>query len=149
MRRELGAPLAPAPLPAGIDLVPFTPAVAPACRDLMNRVYDEGFGDPIPFEHWWPRVSGDPDYDPSMMFVATADSQIIGLCHGWQEPFIKDLVVDPAWRRHGLGAALLTLALAAYAARGAAFIDLKTDVDNLRAQALYLKLGFVIVERVG
>lgn len=149
MRRNLEAPIASAPLPAGLSLVPFTPQVAPACRELMNRVYGEAFGDTMPFAVWWPWVSEDAEYDPSMMFVATAGGSVVGFCHGWHVPFIKDLVVDLPWQRRGLGAALLTLALAEYRARGKSYVDLKTDVDNLRAQSVYRKLGFTIVERVG
>jgi ribosomal protein S18 acetylase RimI-like enzyme len=149
MRRDLQAPIAPTSVPAGVSIAPFTPDMAPACRELMNRVYGEAFGDTMPFDIWWPWVSQDAEYDPSMMFVATAGSDVVGFCHGWREPFIKDLVVGEAWRRRGLGAALLSRALEAYASRGAASVDLKTDVANLRARALYKKLGFVVVERLG
>ena len=148
MRRDLSAPIAPAPLPADIALVPFTADIAPACRELMDRVYAEAFGEAMPFAVWWPWVSGDAEYDPSMMFVAAAEGTIVAFCHGWRDAFIKDLVVDGEWRRRGLGGALLTLALADYARRGHPSVDLKTDVDNLTAQSLYTRLGFAIVERV-
>lgn len=149
MRRDLTLPLTPAPLPSGIDLVPFTETTARACRELMDRVYAEGFGDPWPFDAWWKWVTTDADYDASFMLVAVRGADIVGFCHCWTGAFVKDLVVDRSHRGQGLGGALLTLALSACKAIDAPFVDLKTDVDNLTAQSLYRKYGFTIVERVG
>jgi ribosomal protein S18 acetylase RimI-like enzyme len=145
MRRDLTAPIMPAPLPEGVVLQPFDAPIAPACRDLMNRAYDEV----VPFDKWWNWLTADSEYDPAYVYVACADKAVIGFCHSWTEPFVKDLVVDEAFRRRGLGAALLTKAMTIYATRGEAFVDLKTDVDNLTAQSLYRRLGFEIVERIG
>jgi ribosomal protein S18 acetylase RimI-like enzyme len=149
MRRQLAVPVADAPLPAGTLLRPFDFETARACRDLMNRVYAEGFGEPVDFETWWPWLTGDADYDARLMFVATADGRVAGVCHCWSGAFIKDIVVAPSSRKRGLGAALVTMALLACKERDAPFVDLKTDVDNVKAQSLYRRLGFEIVERVG
>lgn len=148
MRRPLDAPIAPAALPPGLRLVPFDITTARACRDLMNRVYAEGFGDARDFDEWWPWLTTDSDYDPALLFVAAKDDIIVGFCHCWTGAFIKDLVVYRSTRGQGLGAALITTALLACRDRGAPFVDLKTDVDNTRAQSLYRRLGFEIVERV-
>lgn len=116
----------------------------------MRRSYPGGLGDNgISFDGFWQWLTTDAEFDPALIFIAEADSDVVGLCHCWTGNFIKDLVVDAAWRRRGLGAALLTMALEAFAARGAASVDLKTDVDNLTAQSLYKRLGFEIVERIG
>lgn len=149
MRRPLNAPIAPAAMPAGVRLIPFDIITARACRDLMNRVYAEGFGDARDFDEWWPWLTTDADYDPALMFVAVKDESIVGFCHCWTGAFIKDVVVDRFSRGHGLGAALVTSALLACRDRGAPFVDLKTDIDNCKAQSLYRRLGFAIVERVG
>ncbi|MBL8597935.1 MAG: GNAT family N-acetyltransferase [Devosia sp.] len=150
MRRDLDAPLADAPLPAALTLLPFDIDTARLCRELMNYVYADGFGDSaVAFDAWWTWVTTDADYAPELMFVAAEQGRVVGFCHCWRDGFIKDLVVDRAWRKRGLGAALLTMALAASTARGIPFVDLKTDVDNATAQSLYRHLGFRIVERVG
>jgi ribosomal protein S18 acetylase RimI-like enzyme len=149
MRRDLSAPVAILPLPEGVALERFTPALAPACRELMNAVYADGYGDVVPFERWWDWVSNSDDYDPSLVLVAIASGAPVGFCHGWLDPFIKDVVVAHQWRRRGLAAAMLTTLLADYRRRGAPSVDLKTDVDNLAAQALYRNLDFEIIERVG
>jgi ribosomal protein S18 acetylase RimI-like enzyme len=150
MRRDLSTPIAPGSLPAGIALVPFTVEAARASRELMNRVYEEGLGDDgITFDGWWQWLTTDADYDETLMYVAAQDGVVVGFCHCWRRSFIKDLVVDAAVRRRGLGTALLTLALTDFARLGSTYVDLKTDVDNVTAQSLYQRLGFEIVERIG
>ena len=149
MRRDLTAPIAPATLPEDITLVPFGRSNARECCELMNRVYGTSHGNaPEPFESWWASLLADSEYDPALMFVPTANGAVVGFCHCWNVPFIKDLVVDPRFRRQGLGSALLTMALNAFASRSAASVDLKTDIGNETAQSLYRRLGFVIVERI-
>ena len=76
MRRDLGKPIAPAPLPSGIEVLPFDESAARQCRELMNRVYSGGFGDDAAFEDWWPWLIGDTDYDPRLMFVAARDVDV-------------------------------------------------------------------------
>ena len=148
MRRDLGKPIAPSELPAGLRLVPFDIDTARASRELMNRVYGEGFGDVVDFETWWRWLTSDADYDQRLMFVAARDGDVVGFCHCWTGAFIKDVVVESSARGIGLGAALVTMALLACRARGAPSVDLKTDVENVKAQSLYRRLGFEIVERV-
>jgi ribosomal protein S18 acetylase RimI-like enzyme len=146
MRRDLAVPIAPAPLPQGVRIVPFDETNARATRELMNRVYAQGFGDQRSYEDWWPWLSGDSEYDRSLVFVAVADSGVVGVCQCWTGAFIKDVVVDPAMQGQGIGAALVTLALQAFAARNAPHVDLKTDVANAKAQSLYRRLRFEVVE---
>lgn len=147
MRRDLSAPLIAVPWPEGVTRVPLTTERAPLCRKLMNEAYSEGYGDVRTYVEWWPSTTARPEWDPNLCYLAAEDDEIVGFCHSWTDNFIKDLVVARRWRRRGLGSALLSEALALYAARGAASVDLKTDVDNLTAQSLYKSLGFVIVER--
>jgi len=147
MRRDLHRPVAPASLPSGVHLLPFDAPLAPACRALMNRVYAAGFGDVVAFDDWWPRLTADAEYDPALCFAVADAHRIVGFCQCWTEPFIKDIVVGVDWRGRGVATALLTAAMAAYVARGAAYVDLKTDVDNLVAQSVYRRAGFAIVER--
>jgi ribosomal protein S18 acetylase RimI-like enzyme len=150
MRRDLSLPFARAPLPLGVTLVPFSMDAIRDAREVMRRAYLGDLGDNnISFEGFWNWLTNDPEFDRDLVFIAGADGVVAGLCHSWRDAFVKDLVVDEPYRRRGLGAALLTLALRAFAERGATFVDLKTDVDNVKAQSLYRRLGFEIVERVG
>ena len=149
MRRELGGrPVDIAPLPAGIALLPFSQDNARAGRELMQRTYADLNDGGISFDGWWTWLTTDPEFDSSLIWIAGADDQVVGFCHCWAGNFVKDLVVDRAWQRRGLGGALLTRALAKFAAGGAGYVDLKTDIDNEKAQSLYRRLGFTVVERV-
>ena len=149
MRRDLSLPIAPAPLPAGIILLPFSKETTNAARELMKRVYPEGLNDGgISFEGFWTWLTTDAEFDRDLMFFAARHGVVVGLCHCWRDNFVKDLAVDPSFRKSGLGSALLTTALLAYRGRKAASVDLKTDIGNATAQSLYRRLGFVIVERV-
>jgi ribosomal protein S18 acetylase RimI-like enzyme len=114
----------------------------------MNRAYGEVGYPPVPFEDWYDALTADAEYDPGLVWAAMAQGHVVGISQCWSVPFVKDLIVDAAWRRHGLGAALLTLAMKTFAERGADSLDLKTDIENETAQSLYKRLGFVIVERV-
>ena len=145
----LDAPIADAQLPAGVSLGPFDFDTARNCRDLMNRVYREAFGDPWEFDEWWQWVTTDADYSADLMFVAVSRDAVIGFCHCWTGAFIKDIVVDRDFRGRGIAASLITTALVACKKFNSPFVDLKTDVDNVKAQSLYRRLGFEIVERVG
>lgn len=147
MRRDLSQPIAPAPLPSDIELVPFDDSTARAGRELMNRVYADGFGDVVAFDEWWPWLIEDADYDPGLMFVAREGNRVVGICHCWSGAFIKDVAVDPSVGGRGVGRALVTMALLACKARGAPHVELKTDVENVKAQSLYGRLAFEIVER--
>jgi ribosomal protein S18 acetylase RimI-like enzyme len=148
MRRDLAAPIAPALLPDGIALVPFDKETAKEGRELMKRVYLEGLGDGgISFEGFWHWLTTDPEYDRGLMFVAAAGGPIVGWCHCWSGSFVKDLIVAPEFRGQGIGGALLTRALQEFSRRGAPSVDLKTAVENVEAQSLYRRLGFVVVER--
>lgn len=115
----------------------------------MKRVYVDLDDGGISFDGWWDWLTNDPGYDPDLIYIAAEAGEVVGFCVCWNSNYIKDLVVAPEVERRGIGAALLTTALAAFAARGATSVDLKTDVDNIKAQSLYRRLGFEIVERIG
>lgn len=148
MRRDLALPIGPAPFPDGLGLEPFTAATAEACRELMNLCYGATGRAPVAFQPWYDDLISDSEYDASLMQVVTSGEALVGFCHCWTVPYVKDVVVARDFRRQGLGSAMLTAALQTFAERGARSVDLKTDVDNLSAQSVYSRLGFVIVERV-
>lgn len=89
------------------------------------------------------------------LFVAEADGQVVGLVCVWleREPefflttlagyaYISDLVVLPAYRRRGIGAALLHQAEAYALERGATALRIGVLAKNNAAHAAYHKAGF-------
>ena len=127
-----------------LDILLLRKDLASAVARLETRKKPQAFLNVEAFQ----ALESDSEYDPSLCFVAVGAGKVVGFCHGWRMPFIKDLVVAPAWRGRGLARALVTLALETFKARGAASVDLKTDIDNEKAQSLYRRLRFVVVERV-
>ena len=101
MRRDLRIPIAAMAVPPEVVLEAFDPAKAGVCRDLMNRAYGEAGDEPVPVGAWYNTMVGDPQYDPSLVWVATSRSAVIGFCQCWRVPFVKDLVVESGWRRRG------------------------------------------------
>jgi len=56
---------------------------------------------------------------------------------------LNDLYVDVAYRKRGIGEALIKTAMDFAKSQGAAFVQLETAVDNYAAQRLYEAMGFV------
>lgn len=82
--------------------------------------------------------------------VAHLDDEVVGyaaaLVH-LGEAQILDVVVAPAWRRRGIATHLLAALTASAAERGATATTLEVGADNVGAQALYRRLGFVVEGR--
>ncbi|MBO9594665.1 MAG: GNAT family N-acetyltransferase [Niabella sp.] len=55
---------------------------------------------------------------------------------------LNDLFVEAAYRKNGLGEALVRKAMEFAAATGAHFLQLETAIDNFTAQKLYEQIGF-------
>ena len=130
----------PPGFPDGVRAVPFLPALhaRPAHALLAAAHPDRGEG----FDQWWAALSGDAEFDADTVFIAIdAQGGVAGVAICWSVPFVKDLVVVPAWRCRGLGAALMRHAFAWFAQRGHPHVDLKVDSDNASALGLYSRLG--------
>jgi len=91
--------------------------------------------------------------DPSRarIYVAREGDKVIAMtalhfttstAEGGKVAGLEDCVVNPAYRGKGVGKALLEYVVAQARAEGALRVMLLTDGDNMRAQALYRKLGF-------
>lgn len=87
----------------------------------------------------------------STIYIALVDGRAAGfmqlfkaystvhLCSSW---ILEDIFVDPQFRHHGIGGVLLRHALEHVRADGGSMF-LETAYDNLAAQALYEKAGWV------
>ena len=83
------------------------------------------------------------------LFVAEADGRIVGWCDigvmsrpGTSHCGVLGMGLLPEWRGKGLGRRLMELALAKAAAIGLERVQLDVYVDNVRAIALYERMGF-------
>ena len=66
-----------------------------------------------------------------------------GLCDYPDEAFVQTMAVAPSHQRAGLGARLLLALLAEAERRRQPTVRLEVRADNLPAQALYLRHGFI------
>ncbi len=146
-----------------------TPPPAPqwpdgiSIRTLRNRQDDlytayaaneEAFQDhwghlPITFDKWQHWVEEDPDFDPTLWFLAMDGDEVAGTCfcrpHLPGEPdmgWVDDLGVRRPWRRRGIALALLLHAFGEFWRRGQRQVGLGVDATSLTgATRLYEKAG--------
>src|SRR5438128_3684314 len=82
-------------------------------------------------EHVWDEWLQDPQ---GKLFVATVDGQPVGVAHirmlNKTEAWLEGMRVDPAFRRHGIAAALFDMQLAEAIRRGASIARLITESTN-------------------
>ena len=149
LRKMLDGDIVAPRWPAGFVMRTMRDEDARAVHELFATVFDDGTDGP--FEEWWPRISGDAEFDPELVFlVHDASGRLVGVALAWKRAFLKDLSVHPDARRLGIGEALLTHVFSVFAARGAAHLDLKTEpADSPDALRLYQRHGMVEVDWEG
>lgn len=110
---------------------------------LLVCGYADGGGSVEPYVTWWKALTEDSEFDPTLCFVALDhQDELIGLAQCWSSAFLKDLVVQPRWRRRGVGQALLLHVFEAFRSRGASSVSLKVEIDNpTGAERLYRRVG--------
>jgi mycothiol synthase len=151
MGRSLETPLPEFAPPAGIVI---RPRRGDAELDAWLALYTESFGPrPAKLRHWR-AMRDDPDYQPSLDLVAvTNEGRLAGICfcsiaaveaasadvvEGRTEP----VAVARDFQRKGLARALISTGLATLRERGAQFVALTTEVENVDAHRLYNALGY-------
>jgi mycothiol synthase len=148
----------PPPLPdwpEGITVRTFTPGEDEHATYLADEesAEDKGYHSPLTFEGWAERMGRNkPDFDPTLWFLAWDNTDLAAIClnlydsatnTGW----IDHLGVRRAWRKKGLGMALLRHAFAEFYARNITTIKLSVDSGSLtNAPRLYTQAGMRIVQ---
>jgi mycothiol synthase len=136
--------------PVGMTVRPFEAADE-------QRVYDahlEAFADhwgfrPIGIEEWRHHMLDNPRYEPELWKLVEDGDELAGFSinswHSSGDPtygWISVLGVRSAWRRRGLGDALLRSSFAVLQRRGATRVGLGVDAENTTgAVALYERAG--------
>jgi mycothiol synthase len=147
---ELGAATLRDPRwPEGIGLRPFVAERdAPDVHAALVEAFAGSDERVAPYDEWLPWVTGDPSYDPALVFVAASGTAVAGVAQCWTEGYVKDLAVRPAFRGRGLGEALLRAVFAAFAHRGVREVRLKVDASNpTGAVRLYRRVGMEELRR--
>jgi ribosomal protein S18 acetylase RimI-like enzyme len=114
---------------------------------LLAAAYRDGGGTVPGFAEWWAGLRSDDEYDSALVFLAAdPEGRVVGVAQCWTSAFIKDLAVDPDWRRQGLATALLAQVFKTFWDRGVDAVDLKVQRANPSgAERLYRELGMTPV----
>ena len=123
---------------------------------LMAEFYAEG-GYPLNHQHAADAFAALlADDRLGHVWFIQADSRDVGhvvvtLCfsmeYGGLVAFVDDLFIQPAFRRAGLGTTALAEVRASCAKHGVRALFVETGPDNVAAQALYRRAGFVNTDR--
>ena len=147
----------PAPVwPEGLAVRAFVPGED---DEAVYEASDAAFVDHFeharqPYESWRGWAFGE-SFDPSLWFLAVDGDEIAGvsLCRGeggagGELGWVNTLGVRPAWRRRGLGRALLLHSFAEFRARGKRGAGLGVDALNpTGAVSLYEGAGMRVARR--
>jgi len=115
---------------------------------------DKGYHDPLRYEDWVKRMGmDDKSFDPGLWFLAYEGNEIAGVAlnvfakeanTGW----VDHLSVRQAWRKRGIGKALLLHSFAEFYRRGILHIKLSVDSKSLtNAPRLYESVGMKTVQQ--
>jgi mycothiol synthase len=139
----------PAPVwPAGVFAAPFRPDedVAGVHACVHEAFAHEWSFRPEAIEDWRKRKLEDPRFDASLWAVAREAGEVCGVALStagqFEMGFVNSLAVRPAWRRRGLGLALLHQAFTWFWERGERRVGLGVDTENpTHARRLYERAG--------
>ncbi|MDO5565097.1 MAG: N-acetyltransferase [Planctomycetia bacterium] len=148
-------------LPSGFFWVPWKASLV----DTHARVHFNGFRDEIDTlifpsftrfdagQRLLRQITSHPDFVPgATLLIARQTNEkteycatIQGMKHGFKTGNIQNVAVLPQWRKHGLGHALLTQALAGFRQAGCDEVTLDVTAENGPAVELYHSIGFTVV----
>ena len=146
MRIDLDERPEPPVWPDGIRPDTFRLDDARAFHSALNEAFADEFGwISMDFDEWKRFRLDAPDFDPSLWFVARdgGDLAAVARCERmFGGGYVGAIGVRPAWRRRGLGLALLRYAFGEFHARGEPHVKLGVDAENpTGATRLYERAG--------
>jgi ribosomal protein S18 acetylase RimI-like enzyme len=138
--------------PYGVEAAPFDLADAEAFHAALNEAFAEEWGFAAePFKTFRERRLGAERFDPGVCWVAKERGEIVALSlNDWKRNgdwgWIGSLAVRPAWRRRGLGEALLRASFGEFWRRGERRVALGVDSQNpTGATRLYERVGMRVL----
>jgi mycothiol synthase len=139
--------------PEGTGLHPLDPdRDGPALFDAEVEAFaDEWDYARLEYEEWHARVFGRSGFDPSLVPVVWAGDEVVAFSRNYPKRngdwgFIGTLGVRPAWRRRGLGLALLHESFRRFRDTGETTVALGVDVENpTGATRLYERAGMHVL----
>jgi len=142
--------------PEGVEARPWREGDDPAFHAASQDTFAEHFGfEPRSYDEWLQAVDVQPETNRSLWFLALDGDDVAGalVCswHSSGDPtygWVNELGVRKAWRRRGLGLALLHHAFAELGRLGASRVGLGVDGENTTgAVRLYERAGMHVTRR--
>jgi len=139
--------------PAGTELRPLDVDVhGPLllATELETFVDEWGYV-PLPYDVWREQALGRSDFDPELVPVVWSGGEIVAFSRNYAKRngdwgWIGTLGVRPAWRRRGLGLALLRESFRRFSETGETTVALGVDVENpTGATRLYERAGMRVL----
>ena len=134
--------------PEGLALRPLTTDDSRAVHAAMEEAFaDHWEHRRRTFEEYSQRTFAREDYEPSLCVLAEADGELAGASLNWWKDiggggWIGTIGVRPAFRRRGIGEALVLASFAEFVRRGETRVALGVDAQNeTGAVRLYERLG--------
>lgn len=101
-----------------------------------------------PFEQWEADAIHRNDFDPSLVFVAEAGGEVVGVAMGYDSEsggWIRQVAVERQWRRRGIALQLMRTVLGEFYRRGTRKVGLSVDPQNVTgALRVYERAGMHI-----
>jgi mycothiol synthase len=150
----------PPAVPAALEGIEIRPYRHPEDEGRTYEAQEESFEDhwdhnPQPIETWREFGVKQTNFDPSLWFLALAGVEVAGLSLNFAERsgdpgygWVGTLGVRRAWRRRGLGEALLRHSFRALHERGQRRVRLAVDAESLTgATRLYERAGMRVIRQ--
>jgi mycothiol synthase len=139
--------------PEGTTLRPLDPERdGPALYAAeVDAFADEWDYEPLGYDEWRARVFGRSGFDPALVPVVWAGDEVVAFSRNYPKRngdwgFVGTLGVRPAWRRRGLGLALLRESFRRFRDTGETTVALGVDVENpTGATRLYQRAGLRVL----
>jgi len=147
------------PLPDGIEVRPVSPDHLRTIWAADVEAFQDHWGGHDESDEALQRFLDSPDHDPSLWVVAWEGDEVVAACinviyshenaeTGRRRGWLESVFTRRAWRRRGIGGALIDRSLHALAERGMDTAALGVDADNPSgALRLYESHGFAVTER--
>ena len=166
MRRDLTKPIPDKSLPDGLALRTYRAELDRSVMDAFNDSFQDHWNfTPVTEADWQLFFTGRSVFRPDLSYLAvtpdpeSGPEKIIGFClnsvspdenerHGVRKGSINQLGVRQAWRKRGVGTALLCRSMSALKSEGLEYAVLGVDSENSTgALQIYESLGFEVVKR--
>jgi len=156
MRRDLGQPIADAPMPEGLETRPVAPDQHRRIWEADVEAFKDHYEAAVRHEEDFVQFFANPDLDTTMWQVAwdgdevagsivntiyPVENEHVGLDVGW----LDHVSVRRPWRGRGVASALISRSLRVLRDRGMSVASLGVDAENpTGALGLYERHGFTV-----